>query len=134
MLGRAGLADRVPADASDCHEASEMASGMLRGERVEGAASSTSFGLRRSQRGIAGHLDRRGEHDLAIAGQRRGGLEEPALALGLGDGDQNLHAMPSSTSGTTRSASTRERKRGSGCPSERSIASAMISPEAFGGT
>ena len=129
-LGRAGFPDRVPGDASDGDEAAQVASGKLTRQCVERAAPSARFGLRRRECGVAGDLDRRRQHDLAVAGERRRRFEEPALALRIADRDDDLHAMPSSTSGTTRSARTRdhaiartrERKRGPGPSSDRSIA------------
>src|SRR6266550_5492590 len=141
-LGRAGFADRLPTDAGDGHEAAEVSSGKLARHGVERTAPSTCLGLRGRQSGIAGDLDGGGEDDLAVPGERGGGLEEASLALGIADRDDDLHTMPSSTSGTTRSARTRdhamartrERKRGPGSPRDRSIASAMTSPDASGGT
>src|SRR5205823_15133542 len=141
-LGRAGLPDRIPGDASDDDEAAQVAPGELTCQCVERAAPSARFGLRRGERGVAGDLDRRRQHDLAVPGECRRRFKEPALALWITDRDDDLHAMPSSTSGTTGSARTRdhaiartrERKRGPGPSSDRSIASAMTSPDASGGT
>src|SRR6266550_8946355 len=142
-LVRAGLANGVPSHAGDRDERTHLPAGTeISHQRVKGAATTTRLGLSRRERGVTGHLDDRGEDDLAPAGQRGRSLEERALALGLGDRDEDLHAIASSTSGTTRSSSTRghesartrERKRAAGCSSARSTASAIASPDASGRT
>jgi len=50
-----GFADRVPADASDRHEAAQMTSRKLPGQGVERAASRARLRLSRRQRGVARH-------------------------------------------------------------------------------
>ena len=107
-LRRAGFTDRVPRDASDRHQAARVPFRDLTRQSVERAASGTGLRLRRRERCVTGDLDRRREHDLAVSGKRRRRLEEPAVALGIADRDEDLHAVPSSTSGTTRSARTRD--------------------------
>ena len=111
----------------------------LRRERVEHAPSAARLGLRGSEGVIAGDLDDRREDDLAAIRERVRRFEERAVPLRVGDRDDDLHGrLPSSTSGTTRSASTldhasaraRERRRAAGWSSTCSTASAIASPVA----
>src|SRR3989442_8490465 len=144
-LAGARIADGVPPDPGDCNERSDVASGEIRRERVEGPPAAARLGLCGRERVLARHLDDRGENDLAAAGESGRGLDERALTLGLGDRDEHFHgrsiwARSPSTSGSTcssstrghESARTRERKRAPGSSRARSTASAIASPEASG--
>ena len=142
-LGRRGFADRVPPAARHGHERAHAPAGRDLGrQELERAAELLRLRLGRRQGDVLGHLDDGGEDDVVLAREGEAGLDDRAVALDVGDGDEGLHGRPASTTGATRSAITRghasarapERRRAAGVSSTPTTASAMTSPEASAGT
>src|SRR5439155_470817 len=112
------------------------------GAEVGGQLERLRLWLGRRQGDVLGHLDHGGEDDVVLAGEGEAGLDDRAVTVDVGDGDEGLHGRPASTTGATRSAITRghasarapERSRAAGVSSTPTTASAMTSPEASAGT